>query len=168
MVQNKAIRIGILSDTHGHLDTIFLKHLSACDEIWHSGDWGNVVLIDQLSSLAPLKSVWGNIDGKEVRASLPENNFFMTGGLKILIRHIGGKPPNYNPQSKKLLSDYSPDIFVTGHSHLLIVQKTPTHLHINPGAAGLHGFHKARTIVLMSIIEGKPSDLKVIELPRWA
>lgn len=162
------MKIGLLSDTHGDLDHRIFEHFSACDEIWHAGDIGESVA-DKLGEFRPLRAVYGNIDGKEVRAEFPEDNFFVCEGLKILITHIAGKPPGYNPRVKKLLQTFRPDIFICGHSHLLLIKRDATQgnmLFINPGAAGNHGFHRIKTLVRFEIMDGIISNINVIELGR--
>ena len=69
-------RIGLLSDTHSFLDERVKKHLKNCDEIWHAGDIGNIGVTDELSTIAPLRAVYGNIDGTELRTAFCENLHF--------------------------------------------------------------------------------------------
>lgn len=163
-----AKKIGVISDTHSYLDPKVFKHFEDCDEIWHGGDIGSLEVSDALAEFKPLKACYGNIDGQEIRAVHPLNNRFEVDGLKVLITHICGKPGRYNARVKKLLAEDPPNIVVCGHSHILRVMydKEFDHLHINPGAMGKVGFHKVRTMITFWIDEGKPKDLKVIELPR--
>lgn len=160
------MKIGIISDTHSYLDDRIKHHLSACDEIWHGGDFGNVAVSDALKELAPLKAVYGNIDGQDIRVEHPEEQFFECEGMKIFIRHISGYPGRYNAKTKKRIDALRPDIVVVGHSHICKIIRDPyfDHIHINPGAAGIHGFHKVRTLALLEIVNGNITDLKVIEL----
>ncbi len=162
------MKIGLLSDTHSHLDENIYKHFSSCDEIWHAGDIGNLEILDKLSSFKPLQAVWGNIDGHEVRNAIDEYVILTREKKKILMIHIAGKPPGYNRQVKELIKKYEPDILVCGHSHLLKIEKDRTHhlLFINPGAAGIHGFHRVKTLVRFDINEGILSNMEVIELGK--
>lgn len=164
-------RIGLLSDTHGHLDERILHHLEDCDEIWHAGDIGNEEVATTLEKTKPLRAVWGNIDGGKLRIWYRENELFVIDGLKVWLTHIGGYPGRYNPKIRSLIYEKKPDLFICGHSHIVKVmrdKKTPNLLHINPGAAGKTGFHNIRTMVKFDIIEGKIKDLKVIELGKRA
>ncbi len=160
------IRAGIISDTHGYLDERILKHLSDCDEIWHAGDFGNAEVARQLQQLAPLRGVYGNIDGRDIRSLFTEDLWFGTEGLRVFMTHIGGYPGRYVPRVRKLLDEKRPGLFVCGHSHILKVMPDSKRslLHINPGAAGRNGFHKVRTLVKIEIADGRVADLKVIEL----
>ena len=164
-------RIGLLSDTHGHLDDRILHHLEDCDEIWHAGDIGNEEVAKTLEDIKPLRAVWGNIDGGNLRIWYRENELFVIDGLKIWLTHIGGYPGRYNPKIRSMIYEKKPDLFICGHSHIVKVmrdKKTPNLLHINPGAAGKTGIHKIRTMVKFDITGGKIKDLKVIELGKRA
>ncbi|MFN8346741.1 MAG: metallophosphoesterase family protein [Spirosomataceae bacterium] len=163
------IRIGLLSDTHYYLDEAVFEHFKNCDEIWHAGDVGTVEIITQLEKFKPVRAVYGNIDPKEVRWQIPEHQRFESEGFRIWMTHIGGAPPNYNPQVRPELKNNTPDIFVCGHSHILRVMRDPkmnNMLYLNPGAAGREGFHKVRTLLRFTLDNRKISDLEVIELGK--
>ncbi|MGN6291415.1 MAG: metallophosphoesterase family protein [Chitinophagaceae bacterium] len=159
-------RIGLISDTHGFLDESVFRHFKDCDEIWHAGDFGNADLADKLSAFKPLKGVYGNIDGMDIRVNYPEQLVFMCESVKVMMRHIGGSPPKYNPETRKELVLHRPLLFISGHSHILKVIYDQQHqcLHINPGAAGKQGWHKVRTLVRLTIDGKEMKDCDVIEL----
>ena len=163
------MKIGLLSDTHGFLDTRVFDHLSECDEVWHAGDMGTAEVCERLATFKPLRAVYGNIDDKEIRAMFPEDLFFTCEGLSVWITHIGGVPPRYNPRVKKMLSTYVPDIFICGHSHILRIAKDAAlsgMLYINPGAAGNQGFHSMKTLVRFQVVEKEVRNMEVIELGK--
>lgn len=155
-----------MSDTHGYLDDSIIKHASSADEIWHAGDIGTVDITDRLKNISSVKAVYGNIDGHEVRLEYPKYLSFISEGVKVLITHIGGYPGRYVPEAKVKILDERPDLFICGHSHILKVMRDPQLklLHMNPGAAGTHGFHKARTMIRFKVADGKIKELDVIEL----
>lgn len=159
-------RIGILSDTHGYWDDRYLKHFEHCDEIWHAGDIGSLEVAEKLAAFRPLRAVYGNIDGQEVRRLYPETDRFSIEGTEVLMKHIGGYPGRYDVSIRAKLFVRPPRLFVCGHSHILKVQydKTLNMLCINPGAAGKYGFHKVRTLIRFAIDHGEFKDLEVIEL----
>lgn len=159
-------RIGILSDTHAYWDEKCLKYFENCDEIWHIGDIGSMDVADKLAAFRPLRAVYGNIDGQDIRMRFPQVNRFTYEGVDVLMKHIGGYPGNYDASIRGTLFVNPPKLFLSGHSHILKVKydKTLGLLHINPGAAGLYGFHKVRTLVRMEIEQGTFKDLEVIEL----
>lgn len=162
-------RIGLLSDTHSFLDDRIWAHLDTCDEIWHAGDIGSVAAADQLEAFRPLRAVFGNIDGRELRARFPEDLRFVCEEVDTLITHIGGYPGKYHPRVRAILQDDPPKLFICGHSHILkvIPDKKLGLLHINPGACGNEGFHKVKTLVRFSLASGRIFDLEVVELgPR--
>ncbi len=159
-------RIGLISDTHSYLDEAVFQHFESCDEIWHGGDFGDISVIEKLSSFKPLKGVYGNIDGNEIRTQFPEQLVFNCEEVKVMMRHIGGYPPRYNPGTKKELNIHLPQLFISGHSHILKVMYDDKLqcLHMNPGAAGKHGWHKVSTLIRF-VIDGKDmKDCEVIEL----
>jgi len=161
-------RIGLISDTHSFLDDVVFNHFETCNEIWHAGDFGTMQLADQLASFKPLKGVYGNIDDNEIRNRFPEQLVFTCEGVKIMMRHIGGSPPKYNPETRKELLIHQPQLFISGHSHILKVMydEKINCLHMNPGAAGKQGWHKVRTLIRF-VIDGKEmKDCEVIELGK--
>ncbi|MCB9192218.1 MAG: metallophosphoesterase family protein [Flavobacteriales bacterium] len=159
-------RIGLLSDTHGFIDPKLKKYLDSCDEIWHAGDIGDLAVTDTLASWKPVRAVYGNIDGDKVRVVHPENQIFELEGVKVLITHIGGYPGRYTARVRDLIIQEKPKLYICGHSHILKVMFDKKHqvLHMNPGAAGVHGFHKVKTILRFSLQGGEIKDLEVIEL----
>ena len=161
-------RIGLLSDTHSMWDDKFEKYLSDCDEIWHAGDIGSIELADKLASLKPFRAVYGNIDDNNVRISYPETLRFELEGVDVLMTHIGGYPGRYNPKIRELLYANPPKLFICGHSHILKVMydKKIGTLHMNPGAAGNHGFHQVRTLLKFTLDNGDIKDLEVREMER--
>ncbi|MBP7184994.1 MAG: metallophosphoesterase family protein [Saprospiraceae bacterium] len=162
------MKILIISDTHGYLDKSIMKHISEADEVWHAGDVGNIELLDKIKKLKPLIAVYGNIDGSDIRTEYPENELFTRDGLKILMTHIAGYPSKYNSRAKKIILDNKPDLVVCGHSHILRIMrdKELNHIHINPGACGIYGFHAVRTIVKFEINSSKIENVAIIELGK--
>ena len=159
-------RIGVISDTHGTFDDTLKLFLKDVDEIWHAGDFGSIELADQIAAFKPLKGVYGNIDGGEVRRLFSETLEWQCEEATILMTHIGGYPGKYDPRIKKRLLQNPPNLFISGHSHILRVlyDKQLSCLHINPGAAGIQGWQTVRTLVRFTI-DGKDfRDLEVIEL----
>ena len=161
-------RIGLLSDTHSYLDDAVLTHFKDCDEIWHAGDFGSLEVVEKLQAFKPLRGVWGNIDGPEIRNIFPETLRFTCEALDVMMIHIGGYPGRYSPVVKPLLRANPPGLFITGHSHILkIMFDEQLHcLHMNPGAAGKHGWHKVRTLIRFSVDGNRPKDCEVIELGK--
>ncbi len=160
-------RIGLISDTHGFLDTAVFEHFDNCDEVWHAGDFGEDI-IQPLQDKKILRGVYGNIDSHLIRTEFPEQLVFMCEEVKVMMRHIGGYPPKYNPETKKELLIHQPQLFISGHSHILKVMfdEKINCLHMNPGAAGKTGWHKVRTLIRF-VIDGKNmKDCEVIELGK--
>ena len=159
-------RIGLLSDTHGYLDEGVINHLSECDEIWHAGDIGDIAVTDYLEKWKPLRAVWGNIDGNEHRAHFPKEIVFEIEGMKVVMTHIAGYPGRYIPEARELIRLHRPKLFVCGYSHILKVQYDEQNkmLHMNPGSAGVHGFHQVKSLLRFTIENDNISNLEVVEL----
>lgn len=159
-------RIGLLSDTHGWWDDRYLLHFNGCDEIWHAGDIGSPLIIDKLQEHCPVRAVCGNIDGRELSICFDDILSFKVEDCNVIMTHIGGYPGKYDPMMRDILNKERPQLFISGHSHILkvIYDESIGCLHINPGAAGKQGWQQVRTLVKF-IIDGKEiKDLEVIEL----
>lgn len=161
-------KILLLSDTHSYLDDDILKYVKQADEVWHAGDIGNLEVTDAIKALKPLRAVYGNIDNDKARAEFPEHNRFMCENIDVWMTHIGGYPGRYNPRVREDIYKKPPKLFICGHSHILKVinDKKLNLLHMNPGAAGKHGFQKARTMLRFTIDGSKIDNLEVIEFPK--
>jgi putative phosphoesterase len=161
-------RIGLLSDTHGYIDGSVITHLRSCDEIWHAGDFGNIGIANELVEKTglPLKGVFGNIDGYDIRSIYPEQLLFDCENVRVFMKHIGGYPNRYAPGVRQELINAKAKLFISGHSHILriIYDDKLGCLHINPGAAGKQGWHKVRTLVRFTIDEKDIKDCQVVEL----
>ena len=162
------LKICLLSDTHSYLDDQIITQLKWSDEIWHAGDIGNEETLNKMVAIRPFRGVSGNIDGADIRIRIPEVNHFEVNGLRVLIYHIGGYPPKYNTVSRSLIQRFKPDLFISGHSHILKIMrdKNTGALHMNPGAAGQHGFHIQRTLIRFQIDGSKIVQPEVVELGR--
>jgi putative phosphoesterase len=162
------LRIGLLSDTHHFLDEAVFDYFDSCDEIWHAGDFGVVELADKLAAFRPLRGVYGNIDGQDVRRRYPEKLTWRSEEVPVFMTHIGGYPPKYNPAILKELTADPPLLFICGHSHILKIQydEELQCLHMNPGAAGKQGWHTVRTVIRFTIDGKNMKDCEVIELGK--
>jgi uncharacterized protein len=161
-------RIGLISDTHSHLEESVFDYFEECDEIWHAGDIGDPVVADRLADFRPFRAVYGNIDEPALRRRFPEDLRFELEGVTVFMTHIGGYPGRYNKRVRAILREQPPKLYICGHSHILKVMPDQQLglLHVNPGAAGKHGFHQMKTIVRFSLNKGRVEDLQVVELGK--
>lgn len=159
-------RIGLLSDTHSYWDERYEKYFADVDEIWHAGDIGSTELAERFQTFKPFRAVCGNCDGGDLRRMFPDLLRFKCEDADIMIKHIGGYPGNYDRSIVGRMYTSPPDLFISGHSHILkiLYDKTLRCLHINPGAAGLQGWQKVRTLVRFTVDGKEFKDLEVIEL----
>ena len=161
-------KILLLSDTHSHIDEQLIKHIKLVDEVWHAGDIGKIEVTDQIKSLKPLRAVYGNIDNQKIRTEFKEHLYFTVENVKVYITHIGGYPPRYNKISLPNINNFKPNLFISGHSHILKVCRDQKRdiLHMNPGAIGKHGFHKVRTMLRFNINGSSIENLELIEYAK--
>ncbi|MBT0812631.1 metallophosphoesterase family protein [Litoribacter ruber] len=162
--------IGLISDSHSYIDEAVLRHLEDVDEIWHAGDIGELNVIEQLPKGKQLRVVTGNIDDSSAQAEFPEEQLFEVEGVRVLMIHIGGKPPRYAKGIKSRIQQTAPKLFVCGHSHILKVEfdQASNVLYMNPGAIGIQGFHQVRTLLKFELAEGQIKNLRVVELGKRA
>ncbi len=161
-------RIGLISDTHHYLDEAVFRHFESCDEVWHAGDFGTIEVAEKLRAFKPLRGVYGNIDGRDVRQEYPEVLRFRIEEVNVLMTHIGGYPGRYAPTIRPELMAEPPQLFVCGHSHILKVMydEKIKCLTMNPGAAGKYGWHKIRTLIRFEIDGANMKNCQVIELGK--
>ena len=159
-------KILLLSDTHSYIDARILHYISTVDEVWHAGDIGSLEVTDAIRHLKPLIAVYGNIDDASIRKTFPLDQHFQCEEVNVWMTHIGGYPPKYNKRTRPLILKHQPKLFICGHSHILKVMNDSKNkvLHMNPGAAGKHGFHQKRTMLRFQINKTKIEDLEVVEL----
>jgi putative phosphoesterase len=159
-------KIGLLSDTHSHLDESVFQYLAPCQEIWHAGDIGDPKIADRLESFRPLRAVYGNIDGLSIQHRFPLDLRFECEGVDVFMTHIGGYPGKYFKRVKDILFAHPPKLFICGHSHILkvIPDKQLGLLHMNPGACGNEGWHKVKTLLRFDLNSGRIENLEVVEL----
>ncbi len=162
------INILLISDTHGHLDEKLGAHIRECDEVWHAGDIGSSDLLNALEKQCKTIAVYGNIDGGDLRTRLHKTVIFERENIKILMTHIAGSPGKYPDWLAQLIRTEKPMLLVCGHSHILKVTKDEKFgiLHINPGACGIHGFHHIKTVLKMTLHNGKITAMSAIELGK--
>ncbi len=161
-------KILLLSDTHSYIDDSILNHVQQVDEVWHAGDIGSLKVTDAIKKMKPIRAVYGNIDNSKIRQEFPENAIFKCEAVTVWITHIGGYPPKYTPKVKEQLQKNPPNLFISGHSHILkvIPDKKLNLLHMNPGAIGKQGFHNVRTMLRFTIKGKEIKNLTVIEYKK--
>ena len=161
-------KILLISDTHGHIDKVMIKHIHLADEVWHAGDIGSMHVINEIRKIKPLRAVFGNIDGQEIRQEFPEELYFEVEGVKVYMTHIGGYPGRYKPKVRQFIRNNPVDLFISGHSHILkiLYDRQYNLLHMNPGAAGKYGFHKVRTMLRFQLNNAKINKAEIIEISK--
>lgn len=143
------IIIGLVSDTHGLVRNGLFRALGGVSQIFHAGDVGGRDVLDALRTIAPVQAVYGNVDPLD--GLLPDEIVAEVGGLSIHVSHgheLG------SPTPAKLLSRYSADILVFGHTHQALVERDGSRLVVNPGAAGPRRFDVRPSVAILRIAKG--------------
>jgi len=127
-----------------------------------------VELADRLKKFKPLRGVYGNIDGQDIRSQFPVQASWKCEDLSVFMIHIGGYPGRYAPGVKQSIQQHRAGLFISGHSHILKIMydEKLSCLHMNPGAAGKQGWHTVRTLVRFVIDGADIRDCEVIELGK--
>lgn len=161
-------KIILISDSHHDLDKRIFPYLEKCDEIWHAGDIGKLEIIDKLRTFAKVRAVYGNIDGSDIRNEFLKIEYFNCEQLKVIMTHIGGYPGKYENGIRKILKERKPDLFISGHSHILKIMhdKKLNILHMNPGAIGNYGAHIVKTMIAFNVAGKAIKNLRVMEYSR--
>lgn len=161
-------RIGLLSDTHGLLDSRVLEHFKDVDEIWHAGDIGSTEVLELLRQHKFVRAVKGNIDAGDLQYMLREVERFKVEDVNVMLTHIGYQRGFLTWQVQQYLRREPAQLFCCGHSHILRVQydRPNQMLCLNPGAAGKYGMQTVQTLLRFVIDGADIKDLEVIELAR--
>lgn len=153
MTTDATVKLGIISDTHGMLRAEVFTVFEGVDHILHAGDVGDLDIITELATFAPVTAVWGNVDTMDIRARVPEVAHIELGGVSIIVIHgmqFG------SPTPEKLVREYpEAGLVVFGHSHRPLIQKVGRTLAVNPGSAGRRRFADPVCVALAEIVEGE-------------
>ena len=144
-------RIGVISDTHGFFDERVPELFADVNMILHAGDVGGSQILEQLSWVAPVCAVRGNVDTEGACAALPESIQIVTSGFTLFMTHILTLPEN-GPAAG--LPEPAPDVVIFGHSHQQCHQRRNGVLYLNPASAGRQRFSNLRSVSLLSIQPG--------------
>jgi putative phosphoesterase len=150
MSQSRALRIGVIADTHGLFDPAIQRHFQGVDHILHAGDIGGGLVLEQLRAIAPVTAVSGNVDGYE-ESGYPSERIIRLAGRRIAIRHIlfdGGK---LTKEGRTFLEREQPDVCIFGHTHQQKLEWLGKTLLFNPGSAGPKRFKLTRGIALLRV-----------------
>ena len=155
-----ALRIGLISDTHGLLRPAVHEALAGVSVILHAGDVGGDEILDELAVIAPVYAVHGNCDAPWDPRLKPALSLEL-GGLRIHVSHgheLG------RPKPTQIAKAYDADICVYGHTHRQVIERVDGRLIVNPGAAGARRFDLKASLAILTIRDGA-ADAVIVDLP---
>lgn len=157
------MRLGVIADTHGLLRPEVFDVFRDVDHILHAGDVGPLDLLTELEALAPVTAVYGNTDGWDVRARLPQVARVELDGFRIVVTHgdqLG------SPTPERLQAAFpDAEILVFGHTHrplLTLVDVVVTVM--NPGGAGSRRFDLPPSVGILELEAGIPPRGRLVPL----
>ncbi len=159
--ETRALRVGIISDTHGLFDPRLEEVFADVDHILHAGDIGGMAVLDSLAAIAPVTAVRGNVDHEAWAWQLPEEAVVELNGRRVLVAHI----------KEDLLRRRDPEregfsAVVTGHSHAPTGVQRGGVLYLNPGSAGRRRFHLPRAVALLNVPAVGALQAEIVVLER--
>jgi len=157
------MRIGLLSDTHGRLDSSVLEIFHGVERILHAGDIGGEEILIELGSLAPVTAVYGNTDGFPLASKLKAWEILELQEVRIALTHQIGHPERLSPEAAERIAAYRPTLVVSGHTHAPHDRTVGGVRFLNPGAAGPRRFSLPRTVALLQV--GDPAGVQVRFVP---
>lgn len=146
-MSERAIRIGLISDTHGLLRREALAALERSDHLIHAGDIGNPAILNELARLAPVAAVRGNNDREPAYAALPEQLDVEIAGIRIRVVH---DLKTLDPAMQEAVR-----AIVSGHSHRPLAETRNGVLHVNPGSAGPRRFSLPVSVAVLTLRGGE-------------
>ena len=154
-MQRRAMRIGLISDTHGLLRPEALDFLAGSDHIVHAGDVGDPAILDALAAIAPITAIRGNVDTDAWAARLPETTRVAIGDVTMYVLHdlaaLDMKPHAHGIR-----------VVVYGHSHKPSVTERDGVLYVNPGSAGPRRFRLPITAAEL-LVDGNSVSARIHE-----
>ena len=155
-----ALVVGLVSDTHGLFRPQLREALAGVDLIIHAGDVGGADVLRQLSEIAPVEAVSGNVDDRR-DPLLRRERSLPVGALTI---HVSHGDELGSPRPELLLARYAGDVLVYGHTHRqLVFRSADNRLVVNPGAAGPRRFDITASCARLTIANGH-ADVEIVPL----
>ena len=147
------MKIGLISDTHGHLPADVFKVFRDVDLIMHAGDIGDIAVIKELEAIAPVSAIYGNIDTWPIVSSYP---IMQTTKIESYIFYLIHDIVNVKHFRFELFKkNISPDIVVYGHTHIPSHKYYQNILFINPGSASRPKANKKGSVATLILTKNK-------------
>ncbi|GAB2710268.1 putative phosphoesterase [Microbacterium marinum] len=161
-------RLLLVADTHipgraRHLPAALLRAADAADLIVHAGDWVSEAVLDELLGHGEVIGVYGNNDGDDLRARLPEVARRVVEGVRLAVVHETGPAPRREQRMDAAFPDT--DLLVFGHSHIPWDSTTPAGLRLlNPGSPTDRRRQPHRTHMIVDLAEGAVTAVELVAI----
>jgi len=155
------MKIGLISDTHGRVPAAVFTIFKDVELIIHAGDVGHENILSELKAIAPVKAVYGNVDGFPLVGKLNRIDFLGVEDRVICITHIVNNPKTFAYELFKL--NRSADIVIFGHTHRAEIKEAHKMMFINPGSVSQPRGKGGASVAILDI-EGKRADVQFIEI----
>ena len=166
MKQRRAVRIGVIADTHRLYDPAVEEHFAGVTAIVHAGDIGDRAVIESLQGIAPVVAISGNVDDYE-RSGYPRQIVIRRQGKTVAVRHVLYEKGKLTEDARKWLDSLQPDVCIFGHSHRPTIAWYGRTLLFNPGSAGPRRFTLPRAIGILTITPDRvvPAHVRLNDKP---
>ena len=161
-------RLLLVSDTHipgraRRLPDALLQAADAADLVIHAGDWVAASVLDDLEQHAEVLGVFGNNDGADLRARLPEVARREIEGVRFAVVHETGDARRREARMDDAYPDT--DVLVFGHSHIPWDTTTPRGLRLlNPGSPTDRRRQPHHTMMSVVVDDGALREVELVIL----
>ena len=149
-------KIGIISDTHGHIRQSVVKSFKDVDLIVHAGDVGKPEVLETLQDITRVYPVRGNVDGGKWTDNLPFTEVVKVGQVFLYVLH-DVNALDLDPVAAGF------NAVISGHSHIPKIEEQNGVLFLNPGSAGPKRVRYPVSIAFL-YVNGASIDTEIVEL----
>lgn len=158
------MRVGVLSDTHGYVNPKLFELFEGVGRIMHAGDIATIDVIDELSAIASVIAVHGNMDYPDIVTRYPEDQRVQLAGADVFMTHNGGMLLRSSSSFEARVGSKRPDVFIWGHTHRPENKMIEGMLSLNPGPAGRPRTEYPASAAVLTLEPGERPRAKIVSL----
>ena len=164
---SNTIKVGVISDTHGFLNSEIFNIFKDVDHILHAGDIGTEDILDELRKIAPVTAVQGNGDYFSGWEKYRQVEILHFNGKKLLLTHEADRPPRQQQPMQELISAHAPHAVIYGHSHFSSITEEEGILYINPGCGGRDSYSNDASVVILNIGDKLKAEVLLLDKGKF-